>query len=284
MKRRIELLVTDLDNTLYDWVTYFVTSFYEMVRVAGAILSVPEQQLLDELRQVHIRHHNTEQPFALLETPAVIARFGRLERQQRMVALQQAFDAFSATRAKTLTLYPGVLETLKFVSARCPVVGHTEASVPNAVSRLRKLGVESIFTNLYAVRDLGRGHPDPKRVMDYKDALDRVILLEQDERKPDPRVLIDICAHHGVELDRTLYVGDSIPRDIGMAVTAGTCAAWAKYGTLYEQELWAKLVRVTHWTKEDVERAERARQLYGHVKPHATLERSFSEILDHFEF
>ena len=67
----IQLLVTDLDNTLYDWVTFFANAFYDMVGSAASILGVPEDRLLDELQEVHRERRDTEYPFALLETRIV---------------------------------------------------------------------------------------------------------------------------------------------------------------------------------------------------------------------
>ena len=52
------MLVCDLDNTLYDWVGYFVPSFNAMVNEALPILGCGREQLLDDLREVHQRHHD----------------------------------------------------------------------------------------------------------------------------------------------------------------------------------------------------------------------------------
>ena len=76
---------------------------------------------------------------------------------------------------------------------------------------------------------------------------------------------------------------DSISRDVGMAKSAGAWAAWAKYGTVYDRSLWPRLVRVTHWTPDDVERAKRADDLLGKTKPDVVLDR-FDEILEQFDF
>lgn len=56
----IELSVTDLDNTLYDWVTFFASSFYAMVSRAAEILGTPVEMLLDECRRVHQCYGDSE--------------------------------------------------------------------------------------------------------------------------------------------------------------------------------------------------------------------------------
>jgi hypothetical protein len=67
----ISLVITDLDNTVYDWLTAFVPAFYAMVREAAPLIGVDEEELLDELQAVHRKHGDSEHPFALLETRAV---------------------------------------------------------------------------------------------------------------------------------------------------------------------------------------------------------------------
>lgn len=281
----IDLVVTDLDNTLYDWVTYFSRSFAAMVDAAAPRLEVPREQLLDELRHVHQTHRNSEHPFALLETPTVATRFPNASRRSRYEALRGVFDVFSATRRATLQLYPGVAETINALRDRStptPLVAHTEATVPNALVRLRMLGIEPFFDRIFAVEPSGEGHPLTERNDLHLSSSPGVRYLRHDERKPDPRVLLDICSSMNVPPERTLYIGDSISRDIGMARAAGAWTAWARYGTRFDAADWAFLVRITHWTADDVARAERAREEYGSATPHVTLEHAYSEIMDHF--
>src|ERR1700737_3268202 len=65
------LLICDLDNTLYDWVGYFVPSFYAMVDEAVRITGCDRETLLDDFRRVHQAREDSEQPFALLETETI---------------------------------------------------------------------------------------------------------------------------------------------------------------------------------------------------------------------
>lgn len=66
-----KLLITDLDNTLYDWVSFYAQSFTAMLDVLVNILDVPKSELLEEFRQVHIKHGNSEYPFGALEIDSV---------------------------------------------------------------------------------------------------------------------------------------------------------------------------------------------------------------------
>jgi phosphoglycolate phosphatase len=278
-------VVTDLDNTLYDWVTCFTTAFYRMVAVAAERLGVDQERLIDELREIHRRYGNSEQPFALMETPSVLERYPGANRPHLARELDDAFQAFNRVRRQHLRLYDGVLDTLqRLQQLSIPVAVHTEATVPNALYRLRALDLEYLFRRLYAVAPEGPGHPDPERARKLMDTPLQVIGLSPGERKPDPRVLEEICRQMQVPVGETLYVGDSIGRDIGMAKRAGAWAAWAEYGTRYDPALWERLVRVTHWSAQDVSAAARPASAPDAVAPDLVLRESLLEMFERFSF
>jgi hypothetical protein len=66
-------------------------------------------------------------------------------------------------------------------------------------------------------------------------------------------------------------------RDIAMAKDAGVTAVWARYGTKYDPEHWPYLVRVTHWTDEDVKREKDLKNKYGGVTPDYAID-SFAQL------
>ena len=151
MKPSIQLVVTDLDNTLYDWVSSFVPALYSMVNTASVLLGVSEEQLLDELRAVHRRYGNSEQPYALLETPTVGSCFPGLTIQEKQQKLDPAFHAFNTARKHLLRLYDGVRETLVAIrQTGVIVVAHTDAHAVNSLYRLIKLDLTGLIGKLYA--------------------------------------------------------------------------------------------------------------------------------------
>jgi FMN phosphatase YigB (HAD superfamily) len=52
----VRLVITDVDNTLYDWVTYFASAFSAMLEELAKTLSLPRGKLLAEYKAVH-RYH-----------------------------------------------------------------------------------------------------------------------------------------------------------------------------------------------------------------------------------
>lgn len=279
----INLVITDLDNTLYDWVTSFVPAFYAMIDAACELLSVPREQLLDEMQLVHRRYGNSEQPFALLETQSVVSRFPNLDGDGRRKALDPVFHVFNKSRKSSLQLYGGVRETLQAIRQSGVVtVAHTDAHVGNSLFRLKKLQLTGLVAGLYAPQK------QPSRPLGFlangSASIDNYVhILPPEDRKPNPKVLLDICAEYHVNTNRTLYIGDSLLRDVYMANQAMVHSAWARYGTNYSQALWSKLVRVTHWTSKDVAAEAHLREAAGDV--HAEVELNcFSDILTYFSF
>lgn len=285
MKPTIRLVVTDLDNTLYDWVTFFTTAFYRMVDAAADKLQVPQERLLDELREIHRFYRNSEQPFALLEIETVTKRYPKASRNELAEMFQDVFHEFNRSRQETLKLYEGVTETLQRITGvGIPLVGHTEATVPNALYRLRYLELERFFLRLYAATPSGDGHYNEKRGQQLLQTNIQVKYLGPGERKPDPRVLRGICREMRTQPEETLFIGDSISLDIGMANEAGVWAAWAQYGTGFDPELRPRLARITHWSEEDVRRATEAQIRHDKVTPDRILHESIREIFDAFRF
>ncbi len=282
---RIELLVTDLDNTLYDWISYFAAAFSRMVGAASVMLEVPEERLLDELRAVHQQSGNTEQPFALAYTPTARERWPGVSLAERAKALAPAFEEFNRSRRDCLVLYPGVRETLREVRRRgVPLVGLTDAMWPNALHRLRLLELEELFTYLYAPDPGNRDWSDPMRRGGYSDSPVQLAKLLPAERKPSPSGLLRICSDLGIPRDRTLYIGDSLVRDVGMARDIGVHTAWAAFGQVNDPRSWEKVARVTHWSAEEVARDRDAEVVPSTIVPDAVLEESLAEVLGAFHF
>jgi FMN phosphatase YigB (HAD superfamily) len=280
---KIELLVTDLDNTLYDWISFFVPAFYAMVKTGARLLGISEEQLLNELREVHQHRGNSEHPFALLETASAQRQLGRLSFEAKKAYLDRAFHDFNRHRKNSLKLYDGVVETLLKINASgVPIVAHTDALIENSLFRMMKLGLIGLIERLYAPRSAyERSNKTIEAVPVVQQEYTR--LLPPEERKPNPKVLLDICKDYSVKPSSTLYVGDSLVRDIYMANLAGTRVAWARYGTIYDRNLWPLLVRVTHWTSENVEREKELKKEARNAHPDVVLS-SFPEVLHCFRF
>ncbi|MDP9167217.1 MAG: HAD family hydrolase [Actinomycetota bacterium] len=230
-----QLVITDVDNTLYDFGSYYEAGLRGLVATAVSLLSMSEQQVLSALRSVYERRGSIEYPFALEEFPEVVA----LPLETRAEALHEMAGAFWSEAAQALVPYPGVLEALRTLSVDgVDVVAFTDAPIHEAVRRLRGLGVDRYLSGVVATQWFGprsRG----TAVMSVYDVpgmtrvprrLRLVGRLRDDERKPNPATFGRIAALFEIDAAQVTVIGDSPARDLAPAAALGMRPVWARYG------------------------------------------------------
>lgn len=277
-----KLLVCDLDNTLYDWIAYFVPSFYAMVERVVAITGCDQNKLLDDFRLVHQKHHDFEQPFALLETETIKQLYPNVSLDAVVRELDPAFRAFNSKRKQSLQLHAGVRKTLEILRHHgIKLVAHTESKLYGAVDRLDRLELFEFFARIYC-----RERPISIRPKEHhwlnRFPMEKIVELSRHQTKPNPAVLAEICAAEAVSPDDAVYIGDSIARDVVMAKRAGVFAVWAAYGAEHSAAMYKALVRISHWTPEEVERERHLSDEARAVNPDFVAHREFAEVLSVF--
>ena len=109
----IKLLVTDLDDTLYSWIGFFIPAFNGMLEELSTILNVPKDILLHVYLRVHQAQGSVEFPFSTLFLPSVKAAYPTKTKEEILSILNPAFHKFNSVRKEKLQLYPSVREVLK---------------------------------------------------------------------------------------------------------------------------------------------------------------------------
>ena len=281
-KKQIKLLVCDLDNTLYDWFSFFVPSFYAMVDQVVEITNCDRENLLDDFREVHQRHHDSEHPFSLLETSTIQKLFRNSTKREIAEILDPAFHAYNSMRKENLELHRGVERTLGLLKkSSISLVAHTESKLYPVVDRLRRFNLTHYFSRIYCRERSLSDHPFPENSARWLEdfPMERVVELSKHQSKPNIGVLLEICSKEGFEPNETAYIGDSIARDMLMAKGAGVFAIWAAYGADHDPEQYDRLVRITHWTKEDVDREIELKEAARSIRPDFIAGESFEDIL-----
>ena len=111
----------------------------------------------------------------------------------------------------------------------------------------------------------------------------KVVRLPLSDVKPNVRIIRDICTTEQVKVHDVMYLGDSFARDMLMAKQAGAFAVWAEYGTKVHPSMYEKLVRISHWTAEDVKREKMIREQAAAIKPDFVCKEGFGEVLPAIE-
>ncbi|WP_459061919.1 HAD family hydrolase [Stenotrophomonas sp. PSU-St15] len=281
MKR---LLITDVDNTLFDWQKLWYESFTAMSKAAIEISGIDEETFYAECRALHQKHGTTEYAFVLTELPSFKSKYGN----RVIEAMQPAINSFREARQEHLHLYPGVDETLiKLKESGVTIAAFTESKAFYTNYRFRKLHLDGKIDFLYSPEDHSLPR-DSSFIRKYPDEHYNLKKTEHrftptGEHKPNPHILLSIIEELNFDKQEAVYVGDSLLKDVCMAQDAGVTDVFAAYGAAQDRTAEYDLLKtVTHWTPDMVAR-EQAKLKPGAVTPTYTLPDGFFQIVEILE-
>ena len=209
------VLITDVDNTLFDWQELWYQTFSAMMDKVIEISGIDPDYLYAEARIIHQKYGTSEYSRLLEELPSLQAQYG----EDVLTVMAPAIDAFRETRRRVLALYPTVAETLTILKNKCVVItAFTESKAFYTNYRFRKLGLDGLVDVLYSPED----HSMPEETVakrrydldtyDFKHTLHHY--TPEGEVKPNPDILLDIVRDLGVSTDEVVYVGDNPLKDV----------------------------------------------------------------------
>jgi FMN phosphatase YigB (HAD superfamily) len=260
----LKLLVLDIDNTVFDWVTYYVHSFSALLDVVSNEIGVHWDVLANESMQVFENNGSIEYPFLVQELPSVNKYYGSDIELMLDKMVRPARDAFLKTAEKFLKPYDSVLETFDQIRSQnpmLPIVALTDAPRYVAMWKLNKLGVLNYFDAVYGLTDPRipiceinrRVKVDPEILLKHLkqskfDFAGKIRILPEDYEKPGIRglktVLMDYELDHPETFrSKVLWVGDNLRKDVGLGNKLGVLTAWAEYGTKIDQLVLNKLLK-----------------------------------------
>ncbi|MCQ4144793.1 HAD family hydrolase [Vogesella sp. AC12] len=277
-----KVLITDLDNTLFDWFSFWHSAFGAMVKKVSEISGVSLDELIPEIRLIHQEHGTSEYAFLLEEMPSLQRIFLSSSRvREQMIP---AIEAYRAGRSESLRLYPKVKETLQELKRRKIIlIGYTESRYYYSAYRIKALGLDGLLDSIYLPED---HHIPNERVDDLKPIplASRVHFTPEGEVKPNPKILLGILKDVKIDPWEAVYIGDSEMKDIAMAQDAGIFDVHAKYGATHfidRADDYKLLQKVSHWTSQDVQREVEVKRR-GKIVPSCSVD-SFDKILDFFK-
>ncbi len=238
------LIVFDIDDTIFDWLKMWSSSFSEFLSTLGRVTGLDDLNVRRTIRSFHQSVGTSEFPFSSDDLKALFPGLG--EQEAHGLA-----DGLSASRRAGHHLFSGIKDLWAALQRNGDtVVLHTDAPSALAAARCEALGIDTtLVKRVYATAN--ERFPNRMPVSTARD----VVTIQ--ERKPDPKALQFVIAHNGSAAEETVYVGDSLFRDIAMAKKCAVSDVYAKYGCDRDGDAYNLLRDVSHWTQGDVE-AEKA--------------------------
>ena len=250
------VLITDLDNTLYNLIDFFGPSFRAMVHALSKTFNIIEEDLIYDFKTVFVKRESLEYSFSVQELELV----ENLPYEEVFNMIRVAKGAFKRSRDKYLFPYPTVKETLEWLrNEGILIIGCSNAPSYHAEIRLKQLHLDRFFYGLAARKEL---EVPTNR---YTEAIHNNILqgkyksahikkrwsFEQTQMKPNNYAYLTILNDLGVKPCNAYIIGDSIVKDIEPAIRIGAIGIWAKYGGIFKQKNIDTVLKMTNWSEAD---------------------------------
>lgn len=286
-KISINFVVTDLDDTLWDWLHMWYSSFSPFLNRISDELKIDLDILKKSFKSLHQKYHTSEASPFLEDLPGLT--------KEQIDYIRETSDdmkgilhQYNSDKKNNLFLYQGVFETLTTLKQQgSKIIGYTESNSFFTKYRIKHLNLDGILDRIYAPEDTGvpidmkKFYPDDywePKVTEFK-------YLPQKFMKPNAEILETIFDDFKANKSKGIYIGDKLDRDIYMAQQANILSVYAKYGHNIDSNAYNLLREVTHWTDDDVQREIKFKaNFHANPKPNFVLYTSYKELLDHFEF
>lgn len=251
------ILLTDIDNTLYDFVDFYGTSFRAMLHVVARELRASEDSLCRQFKTVFQETGTLDYQFIIQRLESV--RSLPPERVSRLVRYGRI--GFDRAKRKRLIAYPGTIEVLRTLSrGGVRIIGVTNAPYYHAVRRLQDIGAFEFFSGLVAWEGKAPPSEDKDAAVRYKKVRDFAArklrffeVFTKAHSKPDPFPFTLIEKQIGTNAI-TFCLGDSVSKDLAPSSRLRASTIWARYGTVVNEKNLNTVLQITPWTEGDIQR------------------------------
>ena len=232
--RARSLLITDLDNTLYDFVSYYEAGLSAIVTHLSEQFNLDADEVVCRLREVFKRRGTIEYSIAIQE----IEEVQHLPDARRIEFVRKVVTSFWTNATTKLKPYETVCDTLRHLYMHdVAIIAYTDAPIHEAMRRLHHLQCDQYISGIVAQRGLRRGNKRSvlllKELPGHIRPSRRSSLVwrtSPQEKKPNLLIYERISSKLGFGPDEITVIGDSIARDLVPALQLGFTGVWARYG------------------------------------------------------
>jgi phosphoglycolate phosphatase-like HAD superfamily hydrolase len=272
------LLITDLDNTLYNWIDYYAPCFRGMVHVLSREMKIEEAELKLAFKSIFQEAGTLEYSFTIQNLP-FIKNYTKPE-VDKFVDLGK--KVFKIVRDKNLIPYDSIKSTLEYLTNQgIIIIAVTNAPVYFAESRLKQLNLDKYFYgiagwegNEVPLDNYTNSIIEKSQQGKYNSQyIKKRWKFNKNEIKPNPFAYLTVMDYLKVSHKCTYIVGDSIGKDLLPANEIGAVSIWAKYGIECKKKNLDTIIEITHWDEKAINVAYEKKE----ITPDYTIE-SFLEL------
>lgn len=289
-KKKVNCVITDLDNTIWDWFSMWYNSFYPYINRISKEFNIPIDELKADFKKLHQTYGSSEASF-LYEKLETLDDSQKKKIKESINDNKSIIHEYNSLKKHSLVLYKGVKDALKELKSKdVLIIGFTESNDFFTKYRLKQLGLDGLIDVIYApiAFDLPENFSTYYPANYWEPELTEFRYLPKEVKKPAPQILEIILKDFSIDKENTIYIGDKLEKDVRMANMADIYSIFAEYGNLVATSDYTLLREVTHWTDKEVETEKITEEMYktemNDVTPQLTLKQSFDEILNSFDF
>lgn len=234
IKPEINTLIWDLDNTLWDWVTFASKTYPAMRDVLMNATGATRERVTECMQNYYGRAETMESSWLVQDLRRQGLFCGTDDRQKELI--DEVRTTFHSHRSKSLALYDGVPEVLKRAyEGGLDNLILSDAPACHAASRIKHLDLDqNFFREMYAMKD-----SVPEEVPeDFREKFNGGLygltfpVYHLDQEKPHSD-LESLLVMDREEIRRHVaIIGDSYPKDMALAQRyecLGIYAAWGQH-------------------------------------------------------
>lgn len=228
MKREVRKIVWDVDNTLWDWVSYASKTYPAMCDLLTEEVGIKRERVATAMQTYYTQAQTMESSWLVQG----LANQGLpvIDRKALIAKLQKRFHS---TRNKSLSLYEGITEVLEVADDK-DVDNQILSDAPafHAASRIRHLNVEqSLFQSMHALQD-SAVIPIPQHYKDKdKEHYGLTFPVHTLKREKPHTNLEEVVGMTREEIARhVVVIGDNFKKDMALAARYGCLGIHAKWG------------------------------------------------------
>lgn len=287
MKKNRSVLITDLDDTLWDWVKIWYASFDTLTKGIAEVLDLPLAELYRVIRPIHQNYGTSEFSFLAHEIELHFDRFPNDEFIRKKY--KDVLHAAQKARKNSTAILPGVSETLRSIKNNgTKIIGYTESQYFATIQRIKAFDLDGIFDCIYSPEDHEIPHYiDPNNMRSKSKEFYELVHTEHyttppGVEKPSSSLLKKIISDQMTNVDECVYVGDKLYKDVLMAQEANVLDVHAAYGSNHNSKEYVLLKKVTHWSDEAVTTENNISD--EDIRATIKLEKSYTELFEYINF